>query len=108
MRPSVAAVTRFRRLAIAPACAALLVVAACGSDDGAQRTPADTVVPTDATGPAPTGEAPDPVPAADQAVQEEFTVPDVLRFSAPTVGGGEIDATSLAGTPTVFWFWAPT
>ena len=35
-------------------------------------------------------------------------VPASLQFSAPLVGGGDIDAATLAGKPTVFWFWAPT
>jgi hypothetical protein len=35
-------------------------------------------------------------------------VPQALQFSAPLVGGGEIDAATLADKPTVFWFWAPT
>ena len=33
--------------------------------------------------------------------------PEALRFTAPLVGGGTIDAASLAGTPVLFWFWAP-
>jgi hypothetical protein len=36
------------------------------------------------------------------------TAPEVLRFSAPIVGGGELDGTALAGRPVAFWFWAPT
>jgi hypothetical protein len=35
------------------------------------------------------------------------TVPDVLRFSAPLVGGGEIELATLAGRPVLLWFWAP-
>jgi len=30
-----------------------------------------------------------------------------LDFTAPTVDGGRFDASTLAGTPTVLWFWAP-
>lgn len=33
-------------------------------------------------------------------------VPEALDFRAPTVGGGELDATTLAGRPVAFWFWA--
>jgi hypothetical protein len=36
------------------------------------------------------------------------TAPEVLRFSAPIVGGGELDGTSLDGRSVAFWFWAPT
>ncbi|MEM1334627.1 MAG: hypothetical protein AAGG08_14335, partial [Actinomycetota bacterium] len=35
-------------------------------------------------------------------------VPAILEFSAPLVGGGDFDAAATAGTPTAFWFWAPT
>lgn len=35
-------------------------------------------------------------------------VPDLLRLSAPLVGGGEVDLTEYAGRPLLLWFWAPT
>jgi hypothetical protein len=35
-------------------------------------------------------------------------VPAALQFTAPLVGGGTLDASTLAGKPSVFWFWAPT
>ncbi len=93
-----------------------VIVAACGGSDGgsvadpvsepaaAETTaPVATDAPTGADVDAPTeADAPaaDPAPAAD--------APEILRFSAPLVGGGELDAASTAGTPTAFWFWAPT
>ena len=48
--------------------------------------------------------------AGDDAISDSDTAaaPAALQFSAPLVGGGELDATTLAGKPTVFWFWAPT
>ncbi|MGK0277238.1 MAG: hypothetical protein ACI9N0_003639, partial [Ilumatobacter sp.] len=47
--------------------------------------------------------------AADTAPADDVVVaPAALQFSAPLVGGGEIDAAALAGKPTLFWFWAPT
>jgi hypothetical protein len=34
--------------------------------------------------------------------------PEALQFTAPLVGGGEIDLTAgFDNKPTVFWFWAP-
>ncbi|MDT0300651.1 redoxin domain-containing protein [Streptomonospora wellingtoniae] len=33
--------------------------------------------------------------------------PTALGFTAPTVGGGEIDGADLVGEPVVLWFWAP-
>ena len=48
--------------------------------------------------------------AGDDAISDSdaSAAPAALQFSAPLVGGGELDATTLAGKPTVFWFWAPT
>lgn len=81
--------------------ATVLAVAACGGDDdaGPVESPATDPVesPTPESAPTDGGEA---APAAD--------VPGLLQFSAPLVGGGEIDAASTAGTPTAFWFWSPT
>ena len=34
-------------------------------------------------------------------------VPEALQFSAPLVGGGDIEMASLAGRPVLLWFWAP-
>ena len=51
-------------------------------------------------------------PTANQTIippiAAQSGVPDILSFTAPLVGGGEIDARTLAGKPTVLWFWAPT
>lgn len=35
-------------------------------------------------------------------------VPELLRFSAPLVGGGKFAGADYAGRATAFWFWAPT
>ena len=60
----------------------------------------------------PATEAPSAEAAGDAAtIDDAATVeaaPAALQFSAPLVGGGELDASTLAGKPTVFWFWAPT
>lgn len=81
-----------------------LLVAACGSGSGSDDPAAgDEPAPIESSGEDDTvGE-----PAADPAV-DAATVPAALQFSAPLVGGGELDAATLAGAPTVFWFWAPT
>ena len=60
--------------------ALLLVAAACGSEDS--------------TTAAPTGSQTNP------ELPEQF-------FSAPTVGGGQIDLGDLDGQDVVLWFWAP-
>jgi len=71
--------------------AATLLFAACGEDS-----------PSDSAAPAPATES-----AATADTDSAAVAPELLQFTAPLVGGGEIDATSLAGKPTVFWFWAP-
>jgi len=74
--------------------AVMVAIAACGSggsnDDatgGAGSTPASAAVTETATG---------------------AVVPELLDFRAPLVGGGELDSATFAGTPVVYWFWAPT
>ncbi len=84
----------FRR--VAPACLALLL-AACGgaADPGTPAAAPDATV-------APTGSAA-PVDADPAAA----VVPTALNFSAPLVGGGDIELGALAGRPVLLWFWAP-
>ncbi|MDQ3104803.1 MAG: redoxin domain-containing protein, partial [Actinomycetota bacterium] len=38
---------------------------------------------------------------------DDVSVPEALDFSAVQVSGAAFDARGLAGTDTVFWFWAP-
>lgn len=75
-----------------------VLVSACGPDPatGSVAVPASTS--PAATGTGSTGGTGTTAPAA---------VPEALRFTAPLVGGGTLDATTLADKPTVFWFWAP-
>lgn len=112
---------------IAAACGLGLTIAACGGDAGSDTTAevsAPTAAEASAAEPADAGDAlpdnlrtepdepeqaaatepdaPAPAPANDAVV------PALLQFSAPLVGGGNIDAANLAGKPTVFWFWSPT
>jgi hypothetical protein len=55
------------------------------------------------------GSATDSAPESDAVpAATNDAAPAALQFSAPLVGGGELDASTLAGKPTVFWFWAPT
>jgi hypothetical protein len=89
------------------ACAAGLLGAACGGgsdavDTAAQSAPAVSEAPEPAVSEAPeTG-------GAEPTAATTGSVPDILQFTSSLVGGGEIDAAALAGTPTAFWFWAPT
>jgi hypothetical protein len=81
------------------------LVAACGgasaSDGGAPATTAATTTATVA--PVATSAA----PAGTDAARVPADAPAALGFSAPLVGGGEIELGSLAGRPVLLWFWAP-
>ena len=83
---------------IATAAVALgLTVAACGAGDDADDSAAavETVAP--------------PVDAGSEASSAGTdAVPALMQFSAPLVGGGSLDAATLANKPTAFWFWSPT
>jgi peroxiredoxin len=91
-----------------------LLIAACGggsANDGAAATSAPAAESSPATdaAAAPSTDVPaaDTAPAGD-AADDGVTAPASLQFTAPLVGGGELDAATLAGKPTLFWFWAPT
>lgn len=45
--------------------------------------------------------------APAQAGAGTAAVPKALRFTGTTVDGKPFDAATLAGKPTVLWFWAP-
>lgn len=78
----------------------VLLAAACGGgSDTADSEPADSVADIAV---AESGDTSDSPPASTAGV------PQALQFTAPLVGGGEIDAASLSDKPTAFWFWAPT
>lgn len=80
--------------------ASVVLLTACDTSSGSDSTPITSDV-----APATT---PTAVADSSGADQSNAAAPAALQFSAPLVGGGELDASSLAGKPTVFWFWAPT
>jgi hypothetical protein len=101
------------------ALALALTAAACTSSDSsdAAATPAETTETdaprTDATPNATSavgdGESADTAPGAGTAPGDQgVVVPEALQFTAPLVGGGEFSGDTVAGKPTLFWFWAPT
>ena len=75
-----------------------LTVAACGGGDAADESSAPLE-------PVATAATTAPATAADA---DAGAVPALLQFSAPLVGGGSLDAATLANKPTAFWFWSPT
>jgi thiol-disulfide isomerase/thioredoxin len=46
-------------------------------------------------------------PAAAPQAAAAAAVPDTLTFTGKTLDGQPFDAASLAGKPTLLWFWAP-
>jgi thiol-disulfide isomerase/thioredoxin len=67
------------------------IATACGSDTGSQQsTPAAT-----------------PPVAAASSSPAAAPAPAQLQFTATTINGQQFSGESLAGKPTVIWFWAP-
>jgi hypothetical protein len=122
-------IQRFRPAARRGALAAAVLVsltAACttdGGDEADSTAPSAATAPEATEAPATTGPAASGAPATDSTdgttpaptepaaagpTEAPVVVPEALQFTAPLVGGGEFDGAAVAGTPTVFWFWAPT
>ena len=112
---------RGSRFLPALAAGSLLIAACTGgpTEDGTAATPgpaAATIPATDvAAADVPvtevaTTEVPVTEPAAGDTTPagDVLAAPASLQFTAPLVGGGELDAATLAGKPTLFWFGAPT
>lgn len=49
----------------------------------------------------------DPAPGGDAAGGQPAATGPLLAFTATTLDGKPFDGMSLAGKPTVLWFWAP-
>ena len=76
----------------------LLVTAACGGGGGPEPAPSAASTPEEATtttGPPAGGTATAPA------------VPEVLRFTAAAVDGGQVAGADYAGRDVALWFWAP-
>ncbi|MEU3252566.1 redoxin domain-containing protein [Streptomyces sp. NPDC006997] len=84
---------RTRTLLPAVLTVASLTLVGCGGD-GDSGAPASTSSPSSAKATASEGGG-------------SAEVPEALRFTGTTVDGKPFDGASLAGRPTVLWFWAP-
>jgi len=78
-----------------------IALASCSSSEG-----------TDAGGaPSQPGESsavqPSPEPGGDGDRNVGGPVPEVLRFSAPRLGGGTVEGEDFSGQDVALWFWAP-
>lgn len=84
-----------RRLAVSVVAAVVVLTGAAACGDGTS---------SDAAGPVSPPAAP---PVTSAASGASPAVPSTLTFTARTVGGAAFDGATLAGRPTVLWFWAP-
>lgn len=82
--------------------AAATAAAATTTAPSPATDPTSTEVATVAPGTASTAPG-ESAPSSGRTV----AAPEALRFTAPLVGGGTIDAAAYAGQPVLFWFWAP-
>ncbi|QWQ45133.1 redoxin domain-containing protein [Streptomyces sp. YPW6] len=79
----------------------LLTLTGCGADSGSDG---------DAAGVSPSSSSPPVQPSPSDPSGDTASgpaVPEALRFTATTVDGKPFDGSTLAGKPTVLWFWAP-
>ena len=84
-----------------------------GADPTAETSTESTNEPTDESSDessdAPAASVTDPAEDSPDTISPAAQAPEALQFTAPLVGGGEIDlAAGFDDKPTVFWFWAPT
>jgi thiol-disulfide isomerase/thioredoxin len=93
---------------IRPVLAALLVAGLLGAATGCGATTNGNVEPVGAAGPSGAAAgAQTPAGPAASASAGPVAVPKSLEFEAKTLGGQPFEGATLAGKPTVLWFWAP-
>ncbi|GIJ50532.1 hypothetical protein Val02_74180 [Virgisporangium aliadipatigenens] len=85
-----------------PLVAALVLLAGCAG--GADPSGADSAPGSSAPGSSAAGAA---SPGPSSAASATGAVASTLAFTARTVNGAQFDGATLAGRPTVLWFWAP-
>jgi thiol-disulfide isomerase/thioredoxin len=97
-----------RTLVILGSTSVVLLLVGCapgGGDDPARETSA-----SEPTQPSASAAADPDEPAGEKAEEKGQvggSVPETLAFTGTTVSGDEFEGASLAGRPTLLWFWAP-
>lgn len=91
---------RARVLATSLLTAAVLTLTGCGT--GTEDPAAGAKAAPSSTAPGTSGTSTEADPTTAPA-----DVPDALRFTGTTIDGKPFDGATLAGKPTVLWFWAP-
>ena len=79
-----------------------LVLASCSSPEGGEAGPAPSPSAEDSAPEA----TPEPMGSGDKGGGGR-RVPEVLRFSAPRLGGGTVEGEDFSGEDVALWFWAP-
>ena len=96
-----------RTLLVLASTLGVMLVAGCAESDGDEtdREPAGSAVP--ATPDSAEADATERSEADGDAQTRTDSVPESLDFTGTTVAGDAFEGASLAGRPTLLWFWAP-
>lgn len=78
-----------------------LVLASCSSPGGSGEGPSPSRSTQGSAAGTPAG------PTAGGGEGGGGKVPEVLRFSAPRLGGGTVEGKDFSGEDVALWFWAP-
>ncbi len=76
-----------------------VVLAGCGADESEPATTAQDSAASNSES--------EPEVSEEAAPSEPIDAADVWKFTGTTVDGQAFDGATLAGKPTVLWFWAP-
>lgn len=93
--------------ALGTAAAAALLLTSCGSEPTASSATDVEATTGTAAGNTPEASASKPSVPKTAPSRAPGAVPAALKFSGTTVDGAAFEGSSVAGKPTVFWFWAP-
>ncbi len=80
-----------------------IAVASCSSSEGTDAGGAASQ-PAESSAVQP---SPDPGGGGGGGESGGGPVPEVLRFSAPRLGGGTVEGEDFSGQDVALWFWAP-
>ena len=78
--------------------ALVVLLSACGGPQSETAAPDASTAPSDVAVSEPSAGTPSAAAGA---------TPAALNWTAPLVGGGQLDGNDLAGGDVVLWFWAP-
>ncbi|GID29634.1 TlpA family protein disulfide reductase [Paractinoplanes brasiliensis] len=99
-----------RRRAVLLSAAGVLLAAGCGgepSESSAFVEPAGGSSSAGIPSPGSSSSAGSASGGSSTPDKSKISVPAALKFSGKTLDGKAFDATTLAGKPTILWFWAP-